>query len=303
MSVHCCNVCGERLTPFFRKVLDPLTKETFRIERCFRCGLGHTIPQPADQTPYYAVGYYGNRHGLTASHCSRRRLKFVNTAMGSGRRGRLLDIGCGDGSFLLTAQRAGWEVVGTELNPSTARGLGLDVKENLDRLGDGEIFDCITMWHTLEHMRDIPSVLRSVSMHLGAEGRLVVAVPDWGGIQAKMFGERWLHLDVPRHLYHFNRGSLEYCLGSAGFIIELCRHMEFEYDLLGWSQSALNYIMPDPNIFFDTLTGKRSGIGPGMRGAAVALGVLLSVAALPAVAAESMAGRGGTLICSARKRG
>jgi SAM-dependent methyltransferase len=290
------------LTPRLSEVRDPLTNELFRIERCQRCGLGHTLPQPFDLGRYYSAGYYGNRHGLTARHCSRRRLGFVNSAMGGRKSGRLLDIGCGDGSFLMEARRAGWQVKGTELNPAMAREMGLDVKENLGQIGDKERFDCITMWHTLEHMRNITSTLKRAATLLDGNGRLVVAVPDWGGIQAKIFRQRWLHLDVPRHLYHFDMGSLRYGLESAGFSLERHWHHEFEYDLLGWSQSALNWLMPRPNLFFDALTGKRSDLSNADKATAIALGAMLSMCALPLLALETLVGHGGTLIAVAKKR-
>jgi hypothetical protein len=182
-----------------------------------------------------------------------------------------------------------------------ARKLGLDVQENLGQIGDKERFDCITMWHTLEHMRDIPSTLKRAATLLDGKGRAVIAVPDWGGIQAKIFGEKWLHLDVPRHLYHFDMCSLRSGLESAGFSLERHWHHEFEYDLLGWSQSALNWLMPRPNIFFDALTGKGSEISNAVKATAIALGSMFSMFALPALALETIVGRGGTLIVVAKK--
>jgi SAM-dependent methyltransferase len=192
--------------------------------------------------------------------------------------------------------------MGTELNPQLAKGAGLDVKENIEQIGTEERFDCITMWHTLEHMRDIPSMLGSVFQRLDPGGRLIVAVPDWGGIQAAIFREQWLHLDVPRHLFHFNLKSLKFALESTGFTIERHWHMEFEYDLLGWSQSALNRITPWQNLFFDTITGKRTNAGLGKRWISLLGGFLLTVAAVPVVLIESLFGRGGTLIVVAMKK-
>ena len=74
----------------------------------------------------------------------------------------MLDIGCGNGSFMIAAQAAGWNVKGTERNPHPARRLGLYAKESIAEIGDASKFDCITMWHTLEHFRDIKSTLTSL---------------------------------------------------------------------------------------------------------------------------------------------
>ncbi len=298
-----CSICGGDLRVRFPEVRDPLTSEIFAIEKCSSCGLGHTTPQPANLDRYYAARYYGNRHGFTARMCSRRRLKIVRSATGKSTEGKLLDIGCGDGSFLLEARRAGWVVMGTELNPSMAREAGLDVREDIALLADEEEFDCVTMWHTLEHMRDMPSMLRHAARLLRPGGVLIVAVPDWGGLQARLSGPRWLHLDVPRHLYHFDAGALGHCIASAGFSMERRWHQELEYDLLGISQSALNYLMPYPNVFFDTLTGKRSDRGGAVTAAGFALGSLLTALALPLLVVGTLMKRGGTLIVAARKSG
>ncbi len=296
-----CNVCGGGLTLRYPEVRDPLTGEIFAVMRCAGCGLGHTLPQPAELGRYYASRYYGNRHGFTARLCSGRRMRFVAAAAGPGEGKRLLDIGCGDGGFLLEARQAGWSVTGTELNPSMGREAGLDVREDISLLADDGKFHCITMWHTLEHMRDVPSMLGHAARLLSPEGRLIVAVPDWGGLEARLFGPRWLHLDVPRHLYHFDAGALRHCLAVAGFSLERKWHQEFEYDLLGFSQSALNYLMPHPNVFFDALTGKGGEHGKTATAAAFVFGSLLTALSLPLLAAGTLAGRGGTLIAVAKK--
>jgi SAM-dependent methyltransferase len=294
-----CTVCGDTLEPRYPQVRDPLTDEIFAVFTCRQCGLGHTLPQPADLNRYYAARYYGNRHGLTLRHCIKRRLGYVAAAVYDGTGKRLLDIGCGDGSFLLAASQAGWRVMGTELNPQPAREAGLDVREDVSQVADEGQFDCITMWHTLEHMRDIPSTLRHAARLLKPDGKLLIAVPDFGGLQARIFGERWLHIDVPRHLYHFDAGSLRYCLTSSGFSIQRKWHQEFEYDLLGWSQSALNYLAPQPNVFFDCFTGKQTDRSRFVAAYSYVLGTLLTVLALPALVAGTVAGRGGSLVALA----
>jgi SAM-dependent methyltransferase len=296
-----CTVCGNRLTPRLPQVLDPLTGETFAIHTCTVCGLGHTLPQPQDLSRYYGPVYHGSRHGFTAQHCTRRRLGFLAAATVGDTGRRLLDIGCGDGSFLLAARDAGWEVMGTELNPKLARAAGLDVKESLEQVQDDSAFDCTTMWHSLEHMRDVKSTLVRVSRLLKPTGTLIIAVPHAGGLQARLFGRYWLHLDVPRHLYHFDAGSLSSCLDVAGFTPQRWWHQELEYDLMGWSQSALNALFPVPNLFLDSLMGKPGNVGSGMIAANLALGSFLSALFLPAVPACTLFHSGGTLVVAAKK--
>jgi len=189
--------------------------------------------------------------------------------------------------------------VGTELNPEPARLAGLEVWESVEQLDPNHPFDCVTMWHTLEHMRDLPSMMASIGKVLKPGGKLVVAVPDFGGWQAKLFKGKWLHVDVPRHLYHFDAGALRQCLSRGGFSVERDWHQEFEYDLLGWSQSALNYLMPYPNVFFEALSGKPAKHGALVTAAGYLLGSLLTLLLLPAQYAGTFFKRGGTLICVA----
>ncbi|MBU5637910.1 class I SAM-dependent methyltransferase [Geomonas sp. Red69] len=295
-----CSTCGTPLKSQYPAVQDPITRETFSIEACEICGLGHTSPQPEDLGRYYSYPYYGNRHGFTARYCTRRRLRFLRSAV-SGAPGRLLDIGCGDGAFLLGASAAGWQVAGTELNPEPARRAGFEVADSLDRISGAGLFDCITMWHTLEHMRDVRWTLAQVDRLLKPDGRLIIAVPDFGGVQARLFGPKWLHADVPRHLFHFTDRALTGCLRAAGFLVRQRWHQEFEYDLLGWSQSALNCIQSEPDLFFNQIAGKKVRSGAGARIVSLMLGTIFTALALPVLVASTLSHRGGSLIVVAQR--
>ena len=81
--------------------------------------------------------------------------------------GALLDVGCGDGTFLLEAQKAGWNVCGLETSETAvknAKALGLSVLPGSleDRLFDDSQFNLLRMWSVLEHVPDANVALREL---------------------------------------------------------------------------------------------------------------------------------------------
>jgi SAM-dependent methyltransferase len=253
---------------------------------------------PSDLAPFYR-GYHGARHGSSAQICIRRRIAILFRSAHMREPGSLLDIGCGDGSFLLAARKRGWRVFGTELNPQDALRNGLSVVTDINDAIDSAPFDCITLWHSLEHLRDPLNTLKTIRRLLSPTGVLIIAVPDNGGLQATLFGRSWVHLDVPRHLYHFGKDSLSMLLQATGFAPFRWRHQEFEYDLLGWSQSALNRVLPTPNVFFHLLMGRSVGCSLAEKGSSYLGGTALTLLALPLVALGTLVGRGGSVLVAA----
>ncbi len=284
-----------------KDVRDPQSGDVFEIVRCSRCELGVTLPAPEDLEPYYGQRYYGGRHWITQRYCEWRRMRVVSHATGGAEPGSLVDIGCGDGSFLLEAQRAGWSVLGTEVSdrvPSSS----LEILGSLDDLRPHAPFGCITLWHSLEHLRDPNQTLGDLAAMLTPGGALVIAVPDSRGLQARLFNRHWFHLDVPRHLYHFSLASLRVALDGVGLDVVRVWHHEVEYDWFGWIQSALNRVMPRPNILFDALTRRPRRVSRASVTVNVILACLLLIPALAATVISTLLGQGGTIVVAARRR-
>lgn len=136
--------------------------------------------------------------------------------------GRLLDIGCGNGGFLVLAAQAGWHVEGIDFDPvavATARGRGLSVRQGgSDMLsGEEEQFDVITLCHVIEHVHHPETLLRDIYKSLKPGGTLWLDTPNLNSVGARRFGGAWRDLDPPRHLVLFNPASLKSCLQAAGF--------------------------------------------------------------------------------------
>lgn len=136
---------------------------------------------------------------------------------------RLLDVGCGNGEFLLSAQDAGWDVMGVEPDPKAAE---VALRNNLNVLVGGidlfdnqrEIFDAITMSHVIEHVHNPRKLLFDSWRLLKPGGIIYVDTPNICSLGAKKFGINWRGLEIPRHLVLFNVDSLSSLLMEFGFV-------------------------------------------------------------------------------------
>src|SRR5687768_156582 len=106
---------------------DYISGDQFRIERCRDCGVAFTRPQPAvgDLGKYYPSEYYGGGTGrFPAAIESLQRALYRSRATAVekilGRKGRVLDIGCGPGFLLREFHERGWRVQGTEFSEQSA---------------------------------------------------------------------------------------------------------------------------------------------------------------------------------------
>jgi 2-polyprenyl-3-methyl-5-hydroxy-6-metoxy-1,4-benzoquinol methylase len=233
--------------------------------RCDVCGLVYTNPRPNSEEidEFYAQHYYGKQNlrfntlvelliRLFRQQRSRKILRLMDS-------GRILDVGCGRGRMLDEFKRRGWETFGTELSEQAAcaarKEFGLNVRAiALEDWGFKEkFFDAITLWHALEHLPDPHRTLREVSKILKDDGLLVVSTPNFDSFQAKVSKEKWFHLDVPRHYYHFSTRTLTKMLESVGFRVWHRHFFSLEYDPFGLTQSLLNMLGGEPNFLYDLL--------------------------------------------------
>jgi SAM-dependent methyltransferase len=292
-------------------------EDHYNVYACASCGHGVTSPFPPDAalSALYADMNYrdkGKRFVKPLESIVRRfRLKRFKEIGRYSRGKRLLDIGCGRGLMLKTAQQAGWEVHGTEVNDDAAYHarelLGLDVRTGeLEEAGFKEgTFDVITAWHVLEHLKDPQRTLAASRALLADEGVLVIEVPNFSSLQARLSGRHWFHLDVPFHLHHFTRRSIEIALESAGFTVVKTGQFSLEFGPYGFLQSVLNIICPTRNYLYDILRKKRLRGASGYPLMDIIITALLLPILVPvsfvASAFESAVGRGTTVRVFARK--
>jgi 2-polyprenyl-3-methyl-5-hydroxy-6-metoxy-1,4-benzoquinol methylase len=226
-----CNLCGGKETSLVQACEPP-----YSVVKCRTCGLVYTNPQPdfAMLTDHYQEEYY--REWIQKQAAPRLSLwkKRVRTIARYKTPGRLLDVGCGIGTFLDVAKKSGWEVAGTEVSGYAVRYIketyGISVEKGLfEQLNFPEKhFDIITFWHSLEHVADPAANLVHARTLLKDNGFLVVACPNVNNyimyFLYRLVKGRRLQLFSPdakeQHLYHFSEATIKQLARKCGFRIK-----------------------------------------------------------------------------------
>lgn len=142
--------------------------------------------------------------------------------------GKILDVGCGGGSYLYRLKQWGWRGYGVEpsaAGAAQAQALGLDVVQGnvAEASFPDEFFDVVRLSHVLEHLGDPHGSLREIRRILKKDGIVDVTVPNTGSLNFWLFGADWYALDVPRHVISYAPETLRTLCSAAGFEIERLR--------------------------------------------------------------------------------
>ncbi len=208
----------------------------WQLYRCPACGLRWLWPQPQTLAEFYPLPVHeAGDFPAPASYrfyLKRRLVPFVGRWRWRlwphwpppATPHRLLDVGCGDGRYLRSAVALGWEAVGVERDAIWAElarqvsGAPVYVAGGVEESDwPGTLFGVITLWHVLEHLPEPLATLAQLQRQLAPGGYLLLEVPNADSWQAHRAGERWLHYDPPRHLWHFTPTALRRLLAQAGF--------------------------------------------------------------------------------------
>jgi SAM-dependent methyltransferase len=137
-------------------------------------------------------------------------------------RPRILDVGCGEGDFLVEMQSLGWSAYG--IDPSAdavaiarARSVKADQTTLSEGLFERELFDAITFRLVFEHLREPASALRECRRALKQGGTLWIATPSLDSEAHRIFGRNWIHLEAPRHAVVYTAPALNGLLAETGF--------------------------------------------------------------------------------------
>jgi 2-polyprenyl-3-methyl-5-hydroxy-6-metoxy-1,4-benzoquinol methylase len=172
----------------------------------------------------------------------------------------VLDVGCGGGKFLALIKGLSMKPYGVEINPDSIKACS-DVTDQIyigpfEDIEDSSAFsnkadntfETIVSNHVIEHSADPKRFLEAVKRHLADDGEAIIATPNPISLCAKLFGNYWAQLDLPRHLYLISPKVMERYAEAAGLQIVDQRHMGDQHGFVGSTlylfESKFNAVIP-----------------------------------------------------------
>jgi SAM-dependent methyltransferase len=283
-TVKLCHVCQGARFYYLFSIAD------HRVVRCDDCDLVFLNPQPSDEVlaRIYNAGYFLG----SESEAGRQAVREIKQATArfylaeihryrGGNRGRLLEVGCGDGDFLVSAEAAGWQVTGIEYSAAACETARQRLKSGAVRCGElaaaqlpAEQFDLCVISDVIEHVRSPLDVLQEIHRVLKPGGALFIATPSSDSWSARLMRQRWMEFK-PEHLTYFNRQNLQTALFKSGFrdiIVQPgWKILSFDYIRLHFQRFPVALVTPVLNFLARILPQKmqlkhRRIVASGMMG-------------------------------------
>lgn len=253
---------------------------SFTYVNCQDCRTIYQKERLADYSKYYPQNYYSLDNTKLDDHSLKQRIrKFKKRSrdnyyfFGTGLIGKLLtlfrdkssthiarhikldrnmfilDVGCGGGEYIYDMAEIGFKHV-FGLDPFVGQSKSFDNGAKIFR-GDIEKFiaenpyevrgfDLIMFNHSFEHSPQPLKELELARLLLKPEGRILIRIPVSASYAADTYGEHWVNLDAPRHIYLFNEKSISILADKAGLKIEKVYYDSNEDQFLGSEQYKLD---------------------------------------------------------------
>jgi SAM-dependent methyltransferase len=240
-----CRVCNDQTDPFMRissaRLDEPFLDETLRsqlpelkLRRCRRCACLWADDARRDEANLIAAYRRVSDSYFESTENDQRYLRFYRSVEQllkqhvSGR--TILDVGCGDGTFLSTLSSE-WSKHGVEpslVGTQLARQRNLDVAcTSLDTAAEPYEADLISALDVIEHVVDPHRFIEALKRHLRKEGVVLLLTGDADAFPARIAGPQWSYLRWCGHISVFSQAGLRRLLESHGLEVlasKRCEH-------------------------------------------------------------------------------
>jgi 2-polyprenyl-3-methyl-5-hydroxy-6-metoxy-1,4-benzoquinol methylase len=228
-----CKICGDNCNVRFKF---KIYNQSFREEGedcyyCKQCDFMFIHPVPDIELLKSRYDYHGEvvykkfrlkrDFSKEAEFFHANHLRIISKTKPSG---RLCEIGCATGGFLMAAKNWGFDVTGVEISKPMAKygreEIGLDIKAGTihDAGFAKESFDVVYSWHCLEHTPNFREVVAEIYRILKPGGVFMLGIPNGRFIMTRLVGPKCRHV-AAGHLSYFSPRSIRKIMEKQGFNI------------------------------------------------------------------------------------
>jgi SAM-dependent methyltransferase len=223
-----CRLCEtEKLSLYYTQG----NNKEYEFFKCKNCGLVNLdIKHGLDQGKYTETYINPFDEGHKQNRSQSNTYDFIKNKI--QKKGKYLDIGCGNGKLLLLAQKDGWDVKGLELSDFFAKtikerhGIDVEVGNFLEFNNSKNEYDLVTLRHVLEHLPDSKLALNKINELLLSGGFAVLEFPNIDGLEFRfkrlfekigILNKKYPKDYKPGHCNEFNKKSFKYLAKKTGF--------------------------------------------------------------------------------------
>ena len=173
----------------------------------------------------------------------------------------VLDVGCGDGTFLEECLSRGAATVrGIEPSPAAAELASPSVRDKIfigghESFADDSEYDLITLFQTIEHIRDPLEFFREMFGFARPGGYIAVACHNYRSPVNLMLKDKSPIFDI-EHLQVYSQGSIRKAMDAVGLKVVSVKPYANSYPFSYWMRLA-----PVPTKVKDAVLVRRSRMG------------------------------------------
>lgn len=217
-DVQPCTVCGSAAkgSYLFEKPNSNLSIGSIKIYQCGACKsiyLGQYGKYYDNELYAYYTKYSGETKDQVYNPLTKKSyLKVLKLLESYGGGKKVLDVGCGNGSFVDAAMEQGYNIKGIELSQTAvdiAQAFNLPV-QNVDFFSseiEASSFDVLTMFEVIEHLPEPVRFLKRAEQVVKPGGLIYLTTPNFKSLDRRVLGKNW-NVFHREHLTYFTPATL-----------------------------------------------------------------------------------------------
>jgi SAM-dependent methyltransferase len=230
-----CSICGSKEHNHYittNALMHTPNSERYEFRKCGMCEtvfLSNPVSEPTLEnyyTQYYlpyrgaaAWGKYASFVEGSQKQLDAKRVKLLSKVANKNTPIQLLDIGCGNPTFLQLAQhKLNATCTGIDFSDNGWKHLKVEnialFQTSLANFDCTQQYDVITLWHYLEHDYHLQQTANKLYDCLKPGGKLIIEVPDYNSLTARLQQQYWQGWHSPRHITLFSAKGFRKLFGA-----------------------------------------------------------------------------------------